>query len=351
MPKVDFLIVGQGLAGSVLSYRLWKAGKRLCIVDAQHEGASSSIAAGIINPVTGRRFARSWMIEELFPVARTFYQSLAEQFGIPFFHERRIYRFLVGNRDMNEWYSRSALEGFHYYMGEVETLTEWKDRLHLPFGAGIIQPAGQVNMPQLIQCFKAFFQQEAILLSERFVVEELELHEQSVHYRDIEADQIIFCEGHQARFNPYFQYLPFEPAKGEVLTIHAPDLGFSDLIKNKLMLAPLGEDRYWSGSNYEWNPTHDRPTDLFKTKFTAQLHQTLKTNFSVEKHQAAIRPTVKDRRPILGHHPRYPQIAIFNGLGTKGASLAPYWSKEMVDYLLQKKALPTEVDIKRFATI
>lgn len=345
---LDYLIVGQGLAGSILALELLRAGKTLKIIDEDHLGASSAIAAGIINPITGRRFVKSWMIDELIPFAQTYYTQLENEFGQRFFHPRTMLRFLVGNRDVNEWYSRSARPDFEPYMQDFSELAEWESRLHLPFGIGEIVSAAQINMPLLIKTLKQYFREKDCLLSQKMEIETLEVLPNGISYAGLHAHKIVFCEGHRARFNPYFSFLPFEPAKGEVLTIHVPDLKSEKLIKNKLIIAPLGQDLYWSGTNSEWNPPHDQPTAEFRNQFPKELAKTLAVPFTVQAHRAAIRPSVKDRRPILGHHPRHPQITIFNGFGTKGASLIPFWAKHFIQHLLHSHPLHSEVNLTRF---
>lgn len=346
--SIDYLIVGQGLAGSLLAFELLERGKSVRIIDRGHQGAAFAVAAGIINPITGRRFAKSWRIDEFLPFARTYYQALEQRFSKTFFYERSILRFLQGNKDINDWYGRSSWEGFEQYMKVYESMEDLAELFHLPFGMGKIQPAAQVNLLELVTCFQTYFTQKGILdrrALDTALLNEATLSDLKAQYQ---AKQIIFCEGQAARFNPLFQAIPFEPAKGEVLILKIPDLKLEYLIKNKLMIAPLGEDLYWTGSNYEWNSTHDQPTQAFRSDFIKKLRKTLKLPFEVIDHKAAIRPTMKDRRPVLGIHPRYSDIAIFNGLGTKGASLGPFWAKEMVAYLIDNKTLAPEVDIRRF---
>lgn len=346
--KVDYLIVGQGLAGSLLAFNLLENGKTIRIVDQQHQGAASTVAAGIINPITGRRFAKSWRIDEFLPFARTLYRQLEKKLEINIFHERSVLRFLTGNKDINDWYARSAWEGFEEYMHEFKDMDSLADVFHLPFDIGAIKPAAQVDLPILIKSFQKYFLDQGILQSAKVSYDAIQLEGSEVIFENIIADKVIFCEGQQARFNPWFSKVPFEPAKGEVLFLKIPNLNLTSLLKNKIMIAPLGNDCYWTGSNYEWEAPHDRPTEIFKQDFIKKLKKTLKLPFEVYDHKAAIRPTIKDRRPVMGTHPQYPQLAIFNGLGTKGASIGPFWAKEMVNYLLEDKPLDDEVSINRF---
>ena len=348
MVKVDYIIIGQGLAGSLVAYELLQRGKTIQIIDNQHKGAASAIAAGIINPITGRRFAKSWRIDEFLPFAKAYYQKIEQEFNIQLFQDRSVLRFLHGNKDINDWYARSSWEGFTEYMHEFKEMDALADRFHLPFDIGEIKPAAQLDIPLLINAFQKYFEEKEVIAFQHIDYQSIKINEVNCEWNGVSASKIIFCEGYQAQFNPWFGSLPFQPAKGEVLFLKIPNLNFKHLLKNKLMIAPLGKDIYWTGSNYEWDSPHDRPTQAFRVDFIKKLQKSIKVPFEVHDHKAAIRPTIKDRRPVLGLHPEHPSIAIFNGLGTKGASLGPFWAKELVEHLIDGKALDAEVDIQRF---
>ncbi|MEN1786080.1 MAG: FAD-dependent oxidoreductase, partial [Bacteroidota bacterium] len=176
----------------------------------------------------------------------------------------------------------------------------------------------------------------------------LGLKNEQVHYKNITAEKIIFCEGYKAAINPFFAHLPYESAKGEALILRIPNLQTADIIKKHYFIVPLENDLFWFGSNYEWDDLTDDPTDTGRRFLEEQLRGILKVDYEVVDHLAAVRPVLKDRRPVLGYHTDHPEIAIFNGLGTKGTSIAPYWAKEMVALLTKEKALSAEVHLARF---
>jgi glycine/D-amino acid oxidase-like deaminating enzyme len=345
--EVDYLIIGQGLAGSILALELLREGKTIRILDNDHRNAASTLAAGIINPITGRRFAKSWRIEEFYPFAKKYYQALEQQFGIHCFHDRSVIRYLKTNKDINDWEGRSSWEGFDRYMHNYPEMESLAERFHLPLGLGRVAPAAQVDLPVLIDSLQKYFLQNDLLIKGE-IDHQLSKDDFLNALQPYNAKTIVFCEGYRAKMNPLFQFIPFEPAKGEVLFVRIPGLGMEDIIKNKLMLAPLGEDLYWVGSNYEWNATHEKPTERFLKEFIEKLERTIKIPYEVIDHQAAIRPSIKDRRPVLGFHPHQKQMAIFNGLGTKGASLGPFFARIMSQYLVRGTPLELEYDLKRF---
>jgi len=346
--NVDYIIVGQGLAGSLLGYMLLKKGQSIHIFDNHHNGASSKVAAGLMNPITGRRFVKSWMIDELFPFAIKTYRAIEKEFGVEIYQEREILRALFNIKDENSWDERSGIASYEPYMNSSPNTDGVEALVKTPMSWGSLPGAGQVDVPMLLQTFQSHFRENGILDQEVFDYDALEVDENNVHYKSINAKKIIFCEGHQARFNPWFSSLPFVPSKGEMLEIELPKHTLTSIVKHKSYIAPLPNKNYWVGSTYEWDDLTEKPSEKGRALLLKSLEKMMAVPFEVVNQLAAIRPTVKDRRPFIGAHPDNKRLLIFNGLGTKGTSLGPYWANEFCDCLLDEKTLPSEVDITRF---
>ncbi len=347
MKNCDYLIVGQGLAGTILAWFLEKAGQSVCIIDNAHQGAASKVAAGIINPITGRHFVKSWRFDELLPFAQMTYRQMEYHFDIPFFHKRNIVRILNNNGDENSWLARTIQEEYRPYIEHIQT-EDFDSILQPYFSLAEVTGSAQLDIPNLISTFSKYFKSKKNLVQESFDFEALEIFENGIHYKDISASKVVFCEGYRGENNPYFKHLPFRPAKGEVLIVKMTGYETRKVIKNGIFIVPLGNDLFWVGSNMDQNFADDQPTDIQKEYLTRRLKETIKIPFRIVEHKAAVRPATKDRRPLLGVHPDHPQLTIFNGLGTKGASLAPFWAKHFCDHLIDNQPLDQEVDIQRF---
>ena len=347
---IDYLIVGQGLAGSLLAHQLLKRNKTLMLVDQGHELSSTKLAAGIVNPITGRRFQKSWMFDIFFPFAKTFYHEMEDLFGQQFFYEQPILKALYTIREENDWLSKSENPQFENYLKNISTKNSFTGKVNEVLAVAETGRAGQVDIGLLIRKFRTAFLNEELLLEEAFDFDELkfETEKEGIHYKNIRAKKIIFCEGFQCIYNPYFQYLPFELAKGEVLLVKIPHADFTEIYKDKVYIIPLPNGLHWVGATYDWNFESTHPTQEGKSILLEKLQSVLQIPFELVEQLAAIRPTVMDRRPLLGIHPDHPQLCIFNGFGTKGASMIPYWSNEFVKLLLENKPLIEEVDIQRF---
>jgi glycine/D-amino acid oxidase-like deaminating enzyme len=193
--------------------------------------------------------------------------------------------------------------------------------------------------------------QSSCLLEDFFNIDELIVNENNVEYKNIIANKIIFCDGVEGANNKWFKQLPFAPNKGEALIVKIPNLPNNNIYKSGISIVPWSNNLFWVGSSYEWNFTNAKPTTIFKQKTTTALNNILKIPYKIVDHISAVRPANIERRPFVGLHPIQKNIGIFNGMGTKGCSLAPYFANEFVEYLLHKKTLNPLVDINRFEKI
>ncbi|MEM6769497.1 MAG: FAD-dependent oxidoreductase [Bacteroidota bacterium] len=350
---MHFLIIGQGLAGTLIGYRLERTGHTVHYVDAPEQTAASEVAAGIVNPITGRRFVKSWRMDELLPELKSLYGELEATLGVKLWHPMPLIRTLYNRGDVNDWQARSADPGYPEYMednpdpGRIPEVTE------PVFAYAGVRYAGRVDVGLLVEAFRrklvaegrffaGVFDYEGIpgLLSADTSDERLGLN--------ASYDHVICCEGWRARFNPWFNDLPHGGNKGEVLIIRTQAKVLASMFKHRVFLVPLADETYWIGATSENQFTDEYPTPVNGTFLEDRLREIIKVPFEIIAHRAAVRPTVRDRRLFLGTHPEVTGLHIFNGLGTKGASLAPIGSHWLADHLLNGSPLPEEVDIRRF---
>ena len=348
-----FLIVGQGLAGTLTGYRLERAGHTVHYTDAPEQTAASAVAAGIINPITGRRFVKSWRIDELIPTAKALYAELEGALGKKFWYEQPLIRTLYHRGDLNDWQARSADEGYAPYMEDQPDAGRIPDLTAPVFAYAGVRHAARVDVAGLVRAFRAVLVREGRFRAEGFDHKNITTllgadagAEKGFRQR---YDHIICCEGWRARFNPYFSYLPHGGNKGEVLIVRTKAPVLNRMFKHRVFLVPLADGTYWVGATSENRFPDDSPTPANGRFLQDRLAEVLTgTDYEVIGHRAAVRPTVKDRRLFIGHHPEIPGLWILNGLGTKGASLAPLGAKWLVEAILEGKDIPAEVDIQRF---
>ncbi|MFN8305080.1 MAG: FAD-dependent oxidoreductase [Saprospiraceae bacterium] len=341
------LVVGQGIAGTTMAWALRQRGAQVHLIDADAPTSSSSVAAGIINPVTGKRYVKSWGVETFWPAARQFYGELEQYLGVRFWHETPILRLLTTHLESNDWAARCALADYADWLGERPDAGAWSPYLHPRFQFGLIQKSARVDFSALLPAFRQKWQQEG-----RFSIGRFEYSRTGEWLRNY--DQIVYCEGWRAMHNPYFPGLAWQVVKGEAFIIRFPEASAtadmpSDMVKKEALIAPLGNGLYWAGGTYNWTFDDELPTAGERAILRGRLADMLAAPYEIVAHRAAVRPSTKDRRPFLGLSLLDPRVALFNGLGTKGALLAPYWAQHLADHLLNGAALDPEVDIRRFS--
>lgn len=346
----DYLIVGKGLAGTVLAHTFLRSGKKVLVIDDEPESSSSHVAAGVFNPITGKRMVKSWKAEILFPYLLTFYKSIEEKLGARFLFTIPIYKPFSSIEEQNFWISQTAYKDFDHLL-QIETNSNYNNIIQDASGGYITQNTGYVNLITFLEASKNFFLSKNSYINSVFKAEDLALNENSVSWKGIKAKKVIFCEGFKATNNPYFSGLPFVLAKGEVLTIKIEHFLDEVIFKKGVFILPIGNKEYKVGATYEWNFTHNDITEKAQKELTSKLEELIKSPYSILKQEAGIRPTVKDRRPIIGLHPKLKTLAIFNGLGTKGVSLAPYFANQLFRFLEMGENLENEVNIERFYSL
>jgi glycine/D-amino acid oxidase-like deaminating enzyme len=344
--RVDFLIIGQGIAGTVLSYTLMQAGQSVLVMDEYKANSASRIAAGVINPVSGRRFTVAWQYDRIYPLAVQVYNELEQLLGVPVFKPRDIYNVLPSEQLKEAFMERTT--GLSYMEDpseeKVRAYSQWLDQ---PYGAAVVKGA-TVLLHNLLPAWRNYLKNRNSLLEERVDMSRLEVSPEGVKYANISARYLVFCEGAAIVNNPWFNYIPFLLNKGEVLHVQVPGFSTPDIVKRSVSLVPQREDTYWVGATFAWDYPDEAPTVEKREVLENGLQQLLKVPYRVLDQLAAVRPSGTDRRPIMGLHPKYPSLGIFNGLGTKGTSLAPAMAAEFAAHVLANEPLQADTDIKRF---
>ncbi|MEO7176715.1 MAG: FAD-dependent oxidoreductase [Saprospiraceae bacterium] len=347
--NIDYIIVGQGLAGSAVAFRLLQAGHSILVIDQGKQITSSKIAAGIINPITGRNYVSSWRFKDLVPSVLDFYASMESLLGGKYLHKRPIYRALYHQSEVDNWLRAGRNPEKMDFIDGIEDHSEFDEMIYPALSYGMVRDSYQVDTTSLVEDFGKYLLNHQLLLATKFEYDKMEILPGFVRYEGYDAKGIIFCEGINSKENPYFQHLPLTGSKGQVLIVKIPGQSPEAILKSKLFIVPLGDEFFWIGGNYQNQYQDDLPDELVKLSMLEILTQIVRVPFTVVDHFAAIRPTVIDRRPLIGRHPDYDLLYLFNGMGTKGASLIPFWSERFVDFLLNDSPLHPEVDIRRFA--
>ncbi|SHK91213.1 Glycine/D-amino acid oxidase [Chishuiella changwenlii] len=348
MRKVDYIIVGQGVAGSCMAMKLIKEKKSFIVID-HHFHNASSIAGGIFNPVVLKRFSIVWnaskQIERLKEVFTDFENLLHKKYIYNF----PVYRIFNDEQEKKTWLKKanSHPDLIDYLSIDTEQLNNFSS-IDSPIGSGEVLHTGRIDLMNLIKDFKDYLQINDLFIKEEFDFNLLKLQDNKASYKNIEADRIIFAEGFNILNNPYFKNLPIIGVKGEVLKVKTNAILPDAVVKGKEFLMPLENNEFFVGATYDRDHVNYDNTIEAKEYLTTGVKQFLKSDIEVVEQHASIRPTVVDRRPIIGEHPEFKQLVCLNGMGTRGTMLAPVMVDDLYNFLELNEPIDKEADITRF---
>jgi len=339
------LVIGQGIAGSLLAWRLLEAGQSVMVIDDAQPGSSSKVAAGLYNPITGRQMVKTWMADELFPTLPQFYDDLEESLKTKFHYLLPIYRPFHSVEEQNDWQSKAANSEYEIYINKLLTDSLGLDHLTDDYGGIKLNFSGFIDLPEMLESFRAYFRSKNMLIEKAFEYSKLDIGELGCKYENFTSDRIIFCEGIDVSLNPFWSHLKFKPVKGEILNIKC-DLPQNLIVNRGVFIIPRN-GYFRVGSTYEHKVLDSQPTKRAKEYLEQKFLLNYKGKYEIVGHLAGIRPATFDRKPFIGFHKKYKNVGIFNGFGTKGVSLAPYFSKMMIEHLINNSEILNEVDANR----
>jgi len=352
MTDCDFLVVGHGLAGATLAYVLRQRGHRVLVFDPGQADSASNVAAGLINPVAGKRFALSWNATELLPAAAKFYHELEQRFGQQFFFEAPIFKIFGSLDEQNALLARSADHPWGDYVASLVTTDPGLPGVLAPLGGAWLRHGGHVLVRELLAALAAEGEREGWLWRETFDWMKLVTAPTGASYAGrVQARHVVCCEGAAATQNPYFNWLPLTPNQGEVLDVECAGLSSAQVLNRGAYVVPVGPGRFRVGATYRWPPFADGPTEAGRQELSERLAAITDQPFAVVGQRAGVRPAVRDRKPLLGPHPTVPGLSFGGGYGSKGVLLAPRLAVLLADWLEGKAELWPEVDLRRYLAL
>ncbi|MFN2260596.1 MAG: NAD(P)/FAD-dependent oxidoreductase [Psychroflexus sp.] len=341
----DFLIVGFGIAGLSFAHRVQLNNFSFNIVSDDSQ-QSSRVAGGVLNPVALKRYKLAWNADSFLTEAILFYNSLTES-SKEEFKPIPIHKVFSSNQDQNDW--MLATDDFRLSDFLNDELVFTNSEISKNHKSGIVNQTFLLDLKSILQRKENQFIKHSCLDKASFNYQDLEIQDEIIIYKNNAYRNIIFCEGFGITKNPYFNWLPIYGNKGEYIIFHSPDLNSNEtILKSKFFIIPIGNDYYKFGATYSRDNLNDLPTNQAKNQLQDNLTGLLNCNFEIIDQLAGVRPTVKDRRPILGKHPEFPNMYVFNGFGSRGIISAPSLSKDLLSHIIDDKALDKEVDISRF---
>lgn len=346
---LDYLIVGCGLAGIAFAETALQNGKSIRVFDNNSQ-QSSRVAGGLYNPVILKRFSEVWNAQEQITLLDSFYGNLEKKLEAKFDFKIPIYRKLFSVEEQNNWFQATDKIGLAPFLS-TKLVSKKYNGIDSPYNFGEVLQTGYVDTEALLVSYQNYLKSEGWFSTEIFEYESLIPNGDFIEYKNIKAKHIIFAEGFGMISNPYFGHLPLDGTKGELLIIKAPDLNLDVVVKTSIFILPLGNDLYKVGATYNWKDKTNLPTEEGKQELLENIKEILHCDFEIIEHLAGVRPTVKDRRPMVGTHPKHQNVHLLNGLGTRGVMLAPAMARDLFENIETGKPLDLAIDIKRFKKV
>jgi len=343
---LDYLIVGSGLAGISFAEIALKNNKSILLTDDTSQ-ISSRVAGGLYNPVILKRFSEVWKAEEQLVLMEDFYNDIESKLKTQFNFKMPILRKFFSIEEQNNWFAASDKRNLAPFLSTKLIATKYNS-IESPYDYGQVLHTGYVDTALLLDTYKEYLLRNNLLLQETFHSSYIEFFDFGIQYKNIQARHIIFAEGFGLHKNPFFNYLPLDGTKGELFIIRAPELNLDVIVNTSVFILPLGNDLFKVGATYNWQDKTDLPTEEGKQELTERIKEIITCDFEIVKHFGGVRPTVKDRRPLIGTHQERKSLHILNGLGTRGVMLGPAMAKALYENIENEIPLDREIDIQRF---
>lgn len=324
--KINTLIIGQGLAGTLLSWELHKRNIDFLVIDDSHRDSSSMMSAGLVQPVTGPRLVLTPGFEKYYTAALATYRELEDTLKESFFFETPFVRIFTKPSELVYWNQKHRLETNLPHVKESYPAGHWPGITDTMGSVEFLQ-SGYCDTRKLLEAYKKFLIHDHLLVQEPVNYTDILIKENHAEWKNVKAQRIIFCEGWQAQNNPWFKHLPYNNAKGEILTLDIPDHPRPGAIfSGGQWICPAGK-HFRAGSAFCWDDLNTIPTEQGKQDILSGLSAFLNKPVSVIDHRAGVRPIFKDLKPRAEFHPDHPRLGIFNGLGSKGVLIGPSYAK------------------------
>ena len=346
----DFIIVGQGITGSVLSWRLIEKNFNFLVINNSNKKSSSKSALGLYNPITGKNFVETWNSNEIINETENFYTSIEKKLNEKFLYKKNIYRPFSSKKDSNNWELKMESKTYKKYIQKLDYKSKYnflKDNL----GGVITNKSGYLDVKKFLLLTRKYLKSRKIYVEKNIKSTNIKSTKDYIEIINKKTKYLVLCRGFYENESSFFSWLPFNLVKGENINISMPH-EINEIIQKSILIIPNKNKNIYSvGSTYNWKILNDKVSETGINKLKNKIEKILNCNYKIIKKQAGIRPATKDRRPFIGFHPSNKKIGIINGLGSKGISLAPYCTKILIDNIQNNKNINREINIKRYISL
>lgn len=343
---IDYLIVGGGIAGLCFAELCFQNSKSFKMItdDVQN---SSKIAGGLYNPVILKRFTGLEDAGLQLDYLNSFYAQVENRTEVRINFPLPLLRKFFSIEEQNNWFQAADQPKMSPFLS-TELVKKTIVGIDAPYDYGRVLRTGYLDTALFLKSYQAHLDKLNLISTTTLDYSKLMIEENCVHYEGQKYSKVIFAEGYGLHANPFFNHLPLDGTKGELFIIKAPNLDLTDIINTSVFILPQGNQLFKVGATYNWQDKTDVPTEEGREELVTRIKEILQCDFEIIAHFAGVRPTVKDRKPLLGQHEIYKNLFILNGLGTRGVMLGPYSAKMLFEFSENNSEIPLHYSIKRF---
>ena len=340
--NVDYIIVGDGYGALFFAHQLIKNKKSFVLFSGGGKSASH-ISAGVVNPLVLKRFTRFWLAQEQINELQNTLKEIENYTGKNYWINEPIHRILHDEMEREVWAKKSKREDLEPFLSaNFDTLEVVKNQ----FQTGEVLQSGRLNVERFFIDLFSFLNKTDSLISAFFKYEELNTEENS--YQNFKFKNIVFAEGMAVRNNPFFKNIPLIPNKGHQLNLKLSESLGNKTFKKKYFLFSMSEGEYYYGGTHDRDHLENEINENSLQDLKNSLEDFYENKYEVTDVNFAFRPTVEDRRPILGRHEKYQNLYVLNGLGARGILNGNYFAKDLFEFIESGKFLMEEVNLSRF---
>tara|TARA_B100001057_G_scaffold458140_1_gene507110 strand:+ start:31220 stop:32263 length:1044 start_codon:yes stop_codon:yes gene_type:complete len=344
--KVDFIIVGQGIAGTSLAFKLLQKKYSILVIDKYNPNSTSSIALGLYNPLVLKWFTKSWEVDNQLKDMFDYLYEFEKKFNTKINFKKNIHKLLYSTFDQNNWLEKQVSPKKSPYMSKN---LKFLDNIIKPFG--VVKKSGWVDVKLMLDTFRNYLSNNLLISDEHFIHEKLNINDNSINYKQYMCKYLVFCEGSAVIKNSFFNYLDFKMTKGEVINFFSPNLKINEIIHSGVTTIPLGDDNYIAGSTFNHDLKYLKCTVESKNEIIKKIKKIKDFTFVINSQSIAVRPSVFDRRPIIGPHYKYKNIFLMNGLGSRGVLMTSYLANILLSNIFRKEKINSDINVNRFNKI
>jgi glycine oxidase len=322
-------IVGQGLAGTAVAWALHRRGCPVVMFDDGAPTSASRVSAGLITPITGRRFTAEATAADI-DAACAFYEAAGRALGIDILTRNAAQRIIADAEEQEVWEKRRTTPTMAAHIVAQELRLN-PAHVSMTHGAFAMRAARLEAAPYLAASRDHFGVVDARLDG----ATDIRITPNGVRVLGQPCRAVVIATGWTPDPNPLFPDLAISGSRGDILTVEMPELDLPGTLHKGIWIAPTRTAGHFRvGATFAWDRLTDGPLPQARAELERRLAETVRVPFKVVDHAAGVRPVARGRGVVMRPGPLAANVIAFNGFGAKGALRAALAAPRLASHIL-----------------